>query len=745
MAPLTRWISTTVALLAVTSSCVADLLPPAQSLRGVGSEQDVRSLFKQVPDFELPQNNPPLLFHNRSMAEEGERDLLTTVRSLLDFILNTYVCSHAEASVWYTDLVDRLGGNGPYTVFFAWDTEWTRMPFLTKFKDYFFRGHLLAFYEFGVLMESVPPSAIPAVGRTTYTMGGGEVQLTKQSGWPYVNGKRTMAIEPLTNGWFYMMQDMLIPPFMQRSLFQYVASEHSTFKRLVEACNMQGTLQDMSETTGITVFAPTNAAFEKVSPAFSGYLESSGGSTDCWNLVRYHMLNIVAHSINLVTQPTPLVTLHGPSVELNWNGNGLLQVKDARGGVATVTSLNNLAYNGIVHEVDKVLQVKNYGPFNLGAPYNVGSYINQIVPSTTVFGDVNSYQYKAKNFVVSNCPGCHTNGPRIAQRYVLACIYYATHNVANPLTNHVLNNAAPGAWSTKPGWMSSPDECTWYGIECNGDGYVRAIRLRSNNLSGMFPPETVLVAQSLEVLDLTDNNVYNDGFSQNDWLGDLSKLQYLSVSQTGFSDNGIPTGIGRLTELTDLDVSYCLYLGPLQASVFTNLQKVRYLDISGNSYNSAAPSTIGSMANLKFFYAVNTDLTGNLGFITSSQSVEEVWIDDNPQFGGAIPGSIGNMHNLISLSLTDNNLNGQIPWQIGNLPALRQVWLYGNNLSGGIPVQVGQLSQLERFEVFENSVNGGVPSQVCALGLTTLAADCNEISCSCCTCCNNCRVPGDTA
>jgi uncharacterized surface protein with fasciclin (FAS1) repeats len=573
------------------------------------------------------------------------------------------------------------------------------MPFLEKFKDYFFRGHLLAFYEYGVLMESVPSSTVPAVGRTTYNMGGGEIQLTKKNGWPYINGKRAMAIEPLTNGWFYLMQDMLIPPFMQRTLYQYVFSEHSTFERLVVACGMDGVLKDTSESTGITVFAPTNVAFEKVSPAFAGYLESSAGSSDCYNLVRYHLLNIVAHTINLVTQPTPLATLQGNSVTLNWNGNGVLTVTDVRGGTATVSSLNNLAYNGIVHEVNRVLRLKNYGPFSTPAPYDVGNYINQIVPSTAVFGNVNSYQYKAKNFVVSSCPGCGTNGPRIAQRYVLACIYHATHNVKNPLTNNLLNNASPGAWFTKPGWMSSSDECTWYGIECDGDGYVRAIRLRSNNLSGVFPSETALLAQSLEVLDLTDNNMYNDGPAQNNWLGDLSKLKYLSVSQTGFSYNGIPTAIGRLTELTDLDVSYCLYYGNLQASVFTNLQKMRYLDISGNAYFSAAPSTIGSMSKLKFFYAINTDLTGNLGFITNSQSVEEVWIEDNPNFGGSIPASIGNMKNLISLSLSNNNINGQIPWQLGSLSALRQVWLNENNLSGGVPPQIGQLPQLERFEV----------------------------------------------
>lgn len=709
------------------------------------SSSDVRSLFKQVPEYKLNTSwNKTSLFGEEGVIEG--RDLQTTVRSLQEFILNTFVLSHTEASVWYTELETSLEGPGPFSVFFTWDNEWSRQPYIEKLKDYFYRGHLRAYYMHGVLMDKMPPWSIPASGRTVYTMGGSPVQVTAGSNNNFfVNGKRAMAVQPLLNGDFYLLQDMIPPPFLSRTVYDVISSEYSTFVTLLVASGQHPLLQDYSEAVGRTALVPTNAAFERVGPNFAAWLMSPAGASDRYHLVRYHIIDMVLHTINLVPgQNTPLATVQGTSVTVYYNGVNAMTISDVTGQAAVSYKMDILAYNGLVHEINSVLRLKNYGSFPHPAPLNVGAHIQNNVPySSAVFSDANSYRSQAYNWVVGNCVGCAANGQRIMQRYVLACIWFSTWNKANPLSQNTIGSA-PGQWANFANWMNALDECTWYGITCNSNGYIKEIRLRNNNLSGTFPSETALLAQSLEVLDLTNNLMYNDGPENNNWLGDLSKLKYLSVRQTGFSYNGIPTAIGRLTELTDLDVSYCLYMGNLQSSVFTNLNKVTYLDISGNSYLSPAPSSIGNMASLKYFYAVNADLEGDLNFITSSSSIEEIWIDDNPNFGGGIPASIQNCGNLRSLSLTDNNMGGGIPVQLANCKALQQVWLFGNNFVGGIPAQIANLGMLRRFEVFDNNLGGGVPGQMCGLGLASLAVDCGEVSCPCCTCCTNCRVPGDT-
>eukprot|EP00985_Skeletonema_marinoi_P001044 scaffold430_cov73-Skeletonema_marinoi.AAC.8 len=41
-------------------------------------------------------------------------------------------------------------------------------------------------------------------------------------------------------------------------------------------------------------------------------------------------------------------------------------------------------------------------------------------------------------------------------------------------------------WTNNAGWMNEEDHCGWYGVTCNGDGFVTSIDLRDNNLAGQF-------------------------------------------------------------------------------------------------------------------------------------------------------------------------------------------------------------------------------------------------------------------
>lgn len=76
-----------------------------------------------------------------------------------------------------------------------------------------------------------------------------------------------------------------------------------------------------------------------------------------------------------------------------------------------------------------------------------------------------------------------------------------------------------------------------------------------------------------------------------------------------------------------------------------------------------------------------------------------------------------------------------------------RMWLYDNMLTGTVPIELGNLFKLQTLELEENLLTGVMPQDICLnrvpLGLlATLEADCGgnppEISCDCCTCCENC-------
>ena len=70
-------------------------------------------------------------------------------------------------------------------------------------------------------------------------------------------------------------------------------------------------------------------------------------------------------------------------------------------------------------------------------------------------------------------------------------------------------------------------------------------------------------------------------------------------------------------------------------------------------------------------------------------------ISENGWIIGEIPPEIGNLTNLESLSLHNNELTGSIPSEIGNLLNLNFLNLRFNQLTGLIPSEIGNLSNLD--------------------------------------------------
>jgi hypothetical protein len=119
-----------------------------------------------------------------------------------------------------------------------------------------------------------------------------------------------------------------------------------------------------------------------------------------------------------------------------------------------------------------------------------------------------------------------------------------------------------------------------------------------NGLTGSFPAETSYLASSLQVLDIRYNDVWNVGEEGNSWLGKLTALRDLNIGFTYFENEGIPTAIGLLTNLEDFDCWNCLFDGPLDGNIFSNLNALTNLDISGSTYGGTLPSQIVALPNL---------------------------------------------------------------------------------------------------------------------------------------------------
>lgn len=101
------------------------------------------------------------------------------------------------------------------------------------------------------------------------------------------------------------------------------------------------------------------------------------------------------------------------------------------------------------------------------------------------------------------------------QRFVLAVVYYATKGAK---------------WDVNTDWLTSKNECSWYGVECNSFGKVINLDLGYIKVDGLVPREIGLLSE-LQDLDLHGNDL--QGVIPHKLMTGLKKLEYLRLQMNG--------------------------------------------------------------------------------------------------------------------------------------------------------------------------------------------------------------------
>lgn len=217
----------------------------------------------------------------------------------------------------------------------------------------------------------------------------------------------------------------------------------------------------------------------------------------------------------------------------------------------------------------------------------------------------------------------------------------------------------------------------------------------------------------------------------------------MDIEDTHFEADGIPSYIGKLTDLRILDVANTNFIGDLKGEVFQDLTSLIYLDIGGITFNSTIPEKITKLPNLKALYAYDGGLKGELEDILPNfkEHIFELWLDNNA-ISGTIPPEIGNLSSLASLSLSDNAITGSIPTEMGKLTHMQQMWLYANWMEGTVPAELGKMTELKILGIEDNNLEEEtIPAEICKLPLIAFGADNCETDAAKCACCTCCKAP----
>ena len=139
------------------------------------------------------------------------------------------------------------------------------------------------------------------------------------------------------------------------------AAKASNLTTLVSAVQAAGLAETLSGPGPFTVFAPDNAAFEKVPVATRESLMAPAGKADLTKILTYHVVPGRLTAADLATQAqanggkVELTTVQGGTLTATVNPDGSVTLTDGMGGTSRVTQADVGQSNGVVHVIDTVV------------------------------------------------------------------------------------------------------------------------------------------------------------------------------------------------------------------------------------------------------------------------------------------------------------------------------------------------------------------------------------------------------
>ncbi|WJX40570.1 hypothetical protein P8452_28029 [Trifolium repens] len=178
----------------------------------------------------------------------------------------------------------------------------------------------------------------------------------------------------------------------------------------------------------------------------------------------------------------------------------------------------------------------------------------------------------------------------------------------------------------------------------------------------------------------------------------------------------IPSEIGKLHNLSILQLSENNFTGKFPFSTFSNLSSIVVLSLTNNNLSGELPQNFGNtFPNLRQLTLATNRFEGVIpNSISNSSHLDKIDLSDN-RFHGPIP-LFNNLKNLTYLTLGHNfltsttSLNFQFFDSLRNSTLLEILKVNDNYLAGELPNSIAYLSgNLQQLCVANNQLNGSIP------------------------------------
>ncbi|KAJ7947106.1 Leucine-rich repeat receptor-like protein kinase family protein [Quillaja saponaria] len=222
----------------------------------------------------------------------------------------------------------------------------------------------------------------------------------------------------------------------------------------------------------------------------------------------------------------------------------------------------------------------------------------------------------------------------------------------------------------------------------------------------------------------------------------MSTLTILALASNQLT-GGLPPNIGLgLPNLEILALGGNRHSGIIPSSI-SYASMLSVLDLPVNSFSGYIPCTLGNLRNLQSLYLAENDLitefsTSELDIIkdlTNCKYFRYIDLSSNP-LNAFLLNSLRNLSTSLEyFQIQSSGMKGSIPTDIGNFTKLTLFSLSFNPLAGTIPTSTGNLQNLQVLYISENQLEGSIPSEFFhRKNLATLNLGNNKLSGSIPTC-----------
>jgi uncharacterized surface protein with fasciclin (FAS1) repeats len=270
-------------------------------------------------------------------ADAGAGGAQTDAKDIVDTALAAGSFTQLAEALTAAGLVDALKGEGPFTVFAptdeAFDAFEEENPGVLAGLS---KAELGAVLKYHVVAGAAVESGDLKDEQVFVTLNGSPVLIDTTGGVKVSDAKVTAADVTASNGVIHVIDKIILPPADDIVATAIAAGTFETLAGALTAADLVTTLQGDGP---FTVFAPTDAAFEKLAAVPEGDALK--------DVLLYHVVSGAVGSGDLSAGEVSTL-LKDKSLTVSLTGG--VKINDAK-----VTTANIITKNGVIHVVDTVL------------------------------------------------------------------------------------------------------------------------------------------------------------------------------------------------------------------------------------------------------------------------------------------------------------------------------------------------------------------------------------------------------